>query len=188
VSIVKATEQLVPDIYKLARKVDIRKKSSKASAKRGFLYPYTEDEYKTYVKKAEHFYLLLFNGKLAGFVLAHSSEKNNSFGGEIYSYIDRTTGKPHVVVRQICIDPKVSKRGWGRRLYRHLFEQIEKSGLRNRPAIGFIWKHPPNSASLKFHEANGWRQIDTYKFRDGKRIVTIWKRDNPAAPTLRLSN
>ncbi len=184
----KATDEVVPAIIALANKVTFSNASEK-ERQGGFLFPYTAAQYRDFTQRAEHFYILCLGKKLIGFVLAHSSEKNDFFWEEAYLHIKGIQARPFIAVRQICIAPEFSNRGYGRKLYDFLFRHIEKDITRYRTAICFIWKRPPNTASEKFHRSVGWKEIDTYTLKNGSGVVGIWARTiQPCAASITLSD
>lgn len=173
--IVKATDEVVPAITALANKLALPNLSEEERQK-GFLLPYTADQYRDFTQRAEHFYILCFDKRLIGFVLAHSSEKIDLFGGEVYLHIKNIESRPFIVVRQICIDPEFSNKGYGRKLYDFLFTRINEGSTRYSRALSFIWKRPPNLASEKFHRAVGWKELKIYSLKYGDGAAGIWAR------------
>lgn len=171
----KATEQFVPAITALADKVALSH-LSEVARQGGFLLPYTEAEYRDFARRAEHFYVLFLDEQLIGFVLAHSSETIDLFGGEVYLHIKDVQRQPFIVVRQICIAPEFSDKGCGRKLYDFLFKRAEEDIAGYRTMVCFIWKSPPNPASEKFHRAVGWKELETYTLKNSNGVVGIWAR------------
>ncbi len=169
----RATDEAVPAITALANKVALSNLSEDKRQK-GFLLPYTAAQYRDFVRRAEHFYILCLGERLIGFILAHSSEKIDLFGEEVYLYIKNIQEQPFIVVRQICIAPEFSNRGYGRKLYDFLFKHAEKGITGYWTAVSFIWKRPPNPASEKFHRAVGWKKLETYTLKNGDGVVGIW--------------
>jgi predicted GNAT superfamily acetyltransferase len=171
-----ATVGHVSAIATLAKKVELSPFSEERHPT-GFLIPYTEDEYRKFAVHAEHFYVLSSGDKFAGFALAHTSSILALFGEEeVYDHIAKSRRKPFILVRQICVDPNYSNRGYGRRLYEYLFEQIRRANQGEKTAVAFIWESPPNQASENFHRATGWSKVETYPLKKGRRIVGIWER------------
>lgn len=174
-NMVRATIEALPAILNLARRVSFSS-LQKDQLAHGFLFPYPEEKYREFVRLADHFYVLYEAGTLIAFVLAHTSEKSDFFGHEeIYDYIASIKREPFLVVRQVCVDPNYSNKGYGRKLYEDLFSLL-KDDHTHKVAIAFIWERPPNVASEKFHKALGWRKIDTYSLKNGDGIVGIWER------------
>lgn len=171
----RLNDEMVPAITALADRVALSKLSEE-SKQSGFLIPYTEAQYRDFARLAEHFYVLHDGRQAIGFVLAHHSEKIDLWDEEIYLHIKHTQTEPFVVIRQICVAPEFSGRGYGRKLYDFLFERIGKFSPSYRKAICFIWKLPPNPASEKFHRAVGWSELETYSLKNGKGVVGIWAR------------
>jgi GNAT superfamily N-acetyltransferase len=164
------------EISALSRKLAFHQ-SEDTQLHRGFLKPYSDDEYRKFILAAEYFYVLSVQNKVVGFVLAHAKSKIGLLGEEeIYDHIAETRRGRFVVVRQICIDPDYSERGFGQRLYDHLFDQLRSTRAHDKTAVAFIWQRPLNSASAKFHKATGWSSVDTYELKDGSGAVSIWER------------
>jgi hypothetical protein len=184
VKVVRATLEFLPAIAALADKVDIQKLSEEQRCA-GFLIPYSESQYRTFVNHAEHFYVLAAANKLIGFVLAHTSEQIDLFGRkiglsgreEVYDYIARLIREPFIVVRQICVDPGYpTKNNYGRKLYEELLVHIRRAKVPHPFAVGFIWERPwHNCRSEKFHQDLGWKKIDTYALTDSEGVVGIWQ-------------
>jgi predicted GNAT superfamily acetyltransferase len=171
--ICKATDEYIPAVTSLADRVALSHLSEE-ERQRGFLRPYTQSKYQDFARHAEHFYVLLLDKLLSGFVLAHSSDKIDLFGQEVYLRMKEIQELPFIVVRQICIAPEISNKGYGRKLYDFLFKRAEEDIPKYRAAVNFIWKTPPNPASEKFHTALGWKELETYTLKNGTGVVGIW--------------
>jgi GNAT superfamily N-acetyltransferase len=175
----KVTDDFIPGVTDLAKKLAPATLSMEAS-QRGFLRPYTEDQYRAFAGWAEHFYILRRGKKkLVGFVLAHSSEKidlvhDDQSREEIYRYMRQQHGGHFVVGRQIGIDPEFSRSGYGRKLYEFLIECIKKDDASCPTIMGFIWKDPPNPSSEAFHKALGWEEWKALRVKGGGE-VGIWR-------------
>ncbi len=144
---------------------------------KGFLIPYSEQEYEDYARRADFFEVLRLQGTLRGFVLAHSAAMSAAFGGEVYEHIGATHPGAHLVVRQICVDPACAGSGFGRALYEAVFERARRAQPPLGSALCFIWEQPANEASAHFHAATGWRRVEGYSLREGSGRVGIWQRD-----------
>lgn len=174
VSIAKASHADVRNICMLAHKItDVGGAAEKKN--NGFIIPYTENEYHEFAEHADYFFTLYSGDILTGFVLAHSSQKTNEFGGEVYKFINESIDDEYIIVRQICVDPEYSRKGYGKMLYEHIFRLARKSSNKYAGAICFIWKKPLNMESEKFHNKTGWKEINTYSLKNGKGRVGIWK-------------
>lgn len=171
----KVTDEFVPAVTALADKLAFSN-SSEEERQQGFLLPYTEDQYRDYAKHAEYFFVLRLGKQVIGFVLAHSSEKIDLFGGEIYLHMRKLQTQPFIVGRQVGIAREFSHKGYARKLYNFLFKYLKKDIARYPTVMGFIWKHPPNPASEKFHRALGWKELETYHLKSGEGAVGIWER------------
>ncbi len=182
----RATGEHIPAITALAKKV-APKNQSAVKEQNGFLRPYNAAQYKDFVQHAEHFYVLRLGKRPIGFVLAHSDEQIDRWKGEVYLHIKNTQKSPFVVVRQICIDPEFSRKGYGRGLYDFLFKYSDLDTTRYTKAIAFIWKHPTNPPSKKFHSAEGWAELEPpYRLKDGQGVVGIWTTSTEQYGTGRL--
>lgn len=170
----RATDELVNDITALANKV-ARQEVPYVERQNGFLRPYKEDEYKQFVYHAEQFYVLRHGERLIGFVLAHSDGQIDQFGEEVYLHIKTTQTGPFLVVRQICIDPEFSRKGYGQGLYEFLFKYSDADISRYRKAVCFIWEKPLNEASEEFHRKVGWTKCESYSLDDSEGRVGIWE-------------
>lgn len=176
VIISRATEAVIPAIVAIANGVALPFLSEEQRLK-GFLLPYTDVEYRDFAKRAEYFYVLALDQEPIGFVLAHSSEKIDLFGGEVYLHIKDTQTPPFIIVRQTGIAQGFAHKGYGRMLYEFLFQQV-RDGIHRYPrAVCFIWKTPPNRASEQFHRAVGWKEVETYSLRNDDGVVGIWERE-----------
>jgi predicted GNAT superfamily acetyltransferase len=171
----KATDELVPAITALANKVALSKLSDEQRQK-GFLVPYSAEEYGDFARRADHFYVLCLGKQLIGFVLAQASDKPELSDDDIYLHIKTTRPQPLILVRQICIAPEFSGRGYGRKLYDYLFKRAGTHPGFDWTAVCFIWKSPANPASEKFHKALGWEELETYTLKNGDGVVGIWAR------------
>lgn len=169
----RATGKSVSAITALANRVALLNLSEEQK-QRGFLLPYTAAQYSDFTRLADHFYILHVGKQFTGFVLAHSSEKIDLSDEEVYLHTKDTEANPFIVARQICVAPEFSNRGYGRKLYAFLFACAEKDIPRYQTAICFIWKHPHNQASEKFHRAVGWEEQETYILKNGDGVVGIW--------------
>ncbi len=160
----------------LARKVAIGDTDG-SEHPRGFLIPYTEQEYEDYARRADFFEVLELQGMLRGFVLAHSGGMSAAFGGEVYEHIRVSHPGSHLVVRQICVDPDCAGLGLGRALYASVLERARCAQPPLHTALCFIWEHPANDASAHFHAATGWHRMESFVLRDGRGRVGIWQRE-----------
>ncbi len=175
-TIARASATDVHAIDGLARSL-ARESSAGEKRNNGFIKPYSVSEYQHFVKCADYFFAAYAGTRLVGFVLAHSSEKTSEFGGEVYEHINDALQGSYIVVRQICIAPAYSGKGYGRMLYRHVFEMAKNAGRKYDGAVCFIWKVPRNRESERFHSAMGWTEVETYGLRDGSGTVGIWRVD-----------
>ncbi len=174
--IARASGMDVHAIDVLARSL-ARESSAGERRNNGFIKPYSASEYEHFVEGADYFLAAYVGARLVGFVLAHSSEKTSEFGGEVYEHINDVLQGSYIVVRQICIAPADSGKGYGRMLYRHVFGMARGAGRKYDGAVCFIWKVPPNRESERFHSAMGWTEVETYALRDGSGTVGIWRVD-----------
>lgn len=170
----KARDEFIPAITALAEKFCPSKLSEKQREEGGFLIPYTESEYRYFAKHAEHFYVLIVGSQVVGFLLAHSSETIQLFGGEVYLHISKVLKRPFIVVRQICIAPEFSNMKNVKALYDFLVQQLKKSMVCYETMVGFSWKQPYNNPrSEKIHEKLGWKELEIYTLKNSEGVVAI---------------
>ncbi len=168
------TDEFIQPVTSLANRVALSHLSEK-ERKWGFLVPYTESQYKSFTRDAEHFYVLCLENRPIGFVLAHSNDKIGLFGGEVYLHLKNLQRLPFLVVRQICIDPEFSHKGYGRKLYEFLINRAAEDPANYRTMVCFIWKSPyHNQSSEKFHRTIGWKELKTYILKNRSGAVGIW--------------
>jgi GNAT superfamily N-acetyltransferase len=174
----RATLDFVPEIFTLAEKLSPDKLSPDSLKHIGFLRPYTRAEYRQFVTVAEYFYVFRIEGRIVGFVLAHTSDRLSCFASdEVYSRIAVSKGgSSFIVVRQVAVDPDFVGRGYGRYLYEQLSQKIRSFNSRDDTAMAFIWEKPLNNeASANFHKALGWHRVDEHKGLQKGGDVGIWE-------------
>jgi predicted GNAT superfamily acetyltransferase len=172
----KAEPADVDAVLQLAQGV-VEAGSAAQRANNGFLIPYSRDEYLRFAELADHFYVLVAQGRIAAFVLAHADALTPAFGGEVYAHIRRTRPAPHLVVRQIGVHPGCARRGYGRAIYAHLGAAASRATPPLPTAYCFIWQQPLNDESRHFHAALGWREVETYAMTERPGVVGIWQLD-----------
>lgn len=124
---------------------------------------FTHADYAEFVKRADHFYVLEAEGRIAAFVLGYSSErigKAEVVNGRIRERVDR----PFVLIKQVAVTRSHARRGLARRLYDRV--RVEAA---ERPRYAAIVLDPPNEASVAFHERLGFRKAFELDAPDGSR-------------------
>jgi N-acetylglutamate synthase-like GNAT family acetyltransferase len=166
----KANIKDVQKIEEIAKKAIYQKEDKKRNTN-GFLIPYSIEEYKNFIEKADHFLLVLVKNNVVGFLLAHSSQYN--FGGEIYDEILQNEKNNFMVVRQICIEDQYHKLGLGKELYRYLEKKAKEQKIEKM--FCFIWEDPIcNKPSQTFHKKMGWKKQKSYQLKNKTKIAGIW--------------
>ena len=161
------------DLEKLAESVSLTKLPStedKDLAKTGFLVSgFDSQAYAKFIKNAEHFLVLHVGSDLVGFLLAYGSEHIEPEKEELNMHIktDVCCDKKFVLVKQICISPKVEYRGQGyaTMLYKELYARVSHyydHEPDRRPIYAAIVKIPANPVSMKFHEKVHFKKITEF--------------------------
>ena len=173
--IATVTSEAVPAITRLAQQLGPSTDHEK-NGREGFLNPYTEAEYRSFLRRAEYFHAVLDGEFVLGFVLAHASERIEEFGfgGEVYFRMRDLATRPFTVIRQVAVDPKARNQRWGLRLY-DIVAKLSYDDRAVRDMWAFIWQNPRNAASEGFHSALGWQEVETYALRSDNRVAGIWR-------------
>lgn len=149
-----ATSQHLPQIVSIAKASQLERMSSEQAMENGFLVSnFGEKDYRDFLRRANHFYVLLQKKNLLGFTLAYSSDRIQD--DEWLNLLIKSRYPDHfVVIKQICIQPEVIGRGLATSLYQHLFGQV-----RECPLFAAIALEPVNHRSIVFHERHGFRKV-----------------------------
>ncbi len=165
-----AKSEHLPQIVNLAQTYDLKQMAPEQLAKLGFLVSnFHEEDYRAFIDRADHFYVLLEDRNLCGFLYAYSSDRIEE--DEWFSLLikSRYPG-PFVIIKQICIGPDLIGRGLASSLYQHLFSQV-----REYPLFTAIVLEPVNQRSIIFHERHGFRKVFQITPPD-EMLLGIWMR------------
>jgi predicted GNAT superfamily acetyltransferase len=165
-----AKSEGLPHIVNLAQTYDLKQMASEQLAKVGFLVSnFHEEDYRGFIDRADHFYVLLEDRKLCGFLYAYSCDRNKD--NEWLSLLIKSRHPaPFIMIKQICIRSDLIGRGLAASLYQHLFSQA-----REYPLFAAIVLEPVNQRSIIFHERHGFRKVFQITPPDGM-LRGIWMR------------
>ena len=145
--IIPARKEKIGQIVSVANSYQINKLTAKEIKNSGFLVSeYTDKDYLSYLKYAEHFYLCMNKNELAGFILAYT-HKNIKKTEWLNNKIKDKESNAFVLIKQICVAKEYQGKGIAQKLYKHLFKQMELS-----VCYAVIVTEPLNIRSIKFHE------------------------------------
>ena len=165
-----ANPEHVPEIVALAQTYNLEQITSEQAAKLGFLASrFEEEDYQAFVRRANHFYVLLDNKTLSGFVYAYSSDRIQD-DERLNLLIKSRHPDPFIVIKQICVRQDSIGRGLGTCLYRHLFGQVH-----GYPIFTAILLEPVNHRSITFHERHGFKKVYEITPPDGM-LRGVWMR------------
>lgn len=165
-----AKSEYLPQIVSIAKAYQLEQISSERAMEDGFLVSnFAENDYQDFLQRANHFYILLEDKNVQGFVLAYSSDCIQ--GGEwLHLLIKSRHPDPFIIIKQICIRADRTGRGLATLLYQHLISRAP--GL---PFFASIVLEPPNHRSIMFHEKFGFKKIFQITPPDGM-LRGIWMR------------
>lgn len=165
-----AKSEHLPQIVSLAQTCNLKQMASEQAARLGFLASnFQEEDYQAFIRRADHFYVLLENRNLCGFLYAYSSDLIQ--GDEWLNLLIRSRHPDHfVVIKQICIRPDLIGRGLATSLYQHLFTQVQEY-----PLFTAIVLEPVNHRSIIFHERLGFKKVFQITPPDGM-LRGVWMR------------
>ena len=144
----------LPQIIALAQEYRLEGMASKQATELGFLVSnFEQEDYRVFLHLANHFYVLLEDEIMCGFVLAYSSDRIQD-DEWLNLLIKSRYPDPFIVIKQICVRPDSTGRGLASLLYRHLFSQV-----REYPLFAAIALDPLNHPSIVFHENHGFKKI-----------------------------
>lgn len=168
--IVVARSEHVPQISALAQTYNLEQMTSEQMVRLGFLVSnFNEEDYRVFVHRANHFYVLLENRNLYGFLYAYSSDRIHH-DDWLNLLIKSRYPDPFVAIKQICIRSDLTGGGLATSLYQHLFNQVQKCRL-----FAVIVLEPVNHRSIIFHERHGFRKVFQVTPPDGI-LRGIWMR------------
>ncbi len=167
----KAKIEHVKAIYALANSYFYQRLGSSELAGGFLVSEFTEDDYREFVDTTDLFFVLLEQDEVVGFLLAFrdtdSLLKNSLTIQEIHNRDRRRI----ILIKQICVARKASGKGYGTRLYHHLFKQVV-----GMPVYAAIVLRPYNKISILFHEKMGFKKCFEYLEKDGL-PRGVWVRD-----------
>ncbi|WP_446010277.1 GNAT family N-acetyltransferase [Candidatus Electrothrix sp.] len=170
VTIEQATAEHLTDIFNLSRSLSLQRMPSEQSEQLGFLVSeFTQEEYLSYIEKADHFYVLYEGDTLCGFLYAYSSDliAEDEWMNQL---IKSKHPEPFVLIKQICIQPFLMGKGLATHLYQHLFQQTADC-----PLFTVIVTEPYNQRSVDFHKGHDFKEIFRRTPPDGI-PREVWKR------------
>ena len=166
-----ARSEHVPQISVLAQTYNLEQMASEQVVRLGFLVSnFNEEDYRVSVRRANHFYVLLENRNLYGFLYAYSSDRIQH-DDWLNLFIKSRHPDPFVTIKQICIRPDLTGRGLATSLYQHLFSQVQGC-----PLFAAIVLEPENHRSIIFHERHGFMKVFQVTPPDGM-LRGIWMRN-----------
>ncbi len=165
-----ANDSHVDAIFRLAEASEIGSMEKRNEAGGFLVSKFSENQYRTFITRADHFYVMADNERITGFLLAYSNGFIDS-AWEVDAFINSTYPQPFVVIKQICIDKEFRRRGLAVRLYEHLIRQVPGHAL-----FAAVVLEPYNYASVRFHERFGFQIVREITPRDGLPRA-IWCRD-----------
>ncbi|MDT8404111.1 GNAT family N-acetyltransferase [Sulfuriflexus sp.] len=120
----------------------------------GFLVSsFTMKEYREFIKNAEYFYLLEYEGEIQAFLLAYNSDSISD--NETVNILLKTNViEEFILIKQICVNKNRKIKGAASRLYNYLSELRPE-----RSQLAVIVLEPVNEHSIAFHEDNGFRKL-----------------------------
>ena len=149
-----AASHHIPRIAAMAKAFRLEELSPEQAKDYGFLVSdFEEEDYRDFLHRANHFYVLLQNRKLLGFMLAYSSDRIQD-DEWLNLLIKSRHPDDFVLIKQICIQPEVTGRGLATSLYQYLVSQVQGC-----PLFAAIALEPVNHGSIAFHERHGFRKV-----------------------------
>lgn len=166
-----AKPQYVDQIYALAQEYSLERTAPAQAAERGFLVSnFQEADYRDFLDRANHFYVLLEQENVCGFVLAYSNDRIQS-DEWLNLPIESRHPAPFVFVKQTCVRPDLAGRGLATLLYRYLLSQTQ-----GWPLFAVIVLEPLNHRSIVFHEKHGFKKLFEITPPDGM-LRGVWIRN-----------
>lgn len=152
----------LPQIIALAQQYELEGMAPRRAAELGFLVSnFEQEDYQAFLHRANHFYVLLEDEVICGFLLAYSSDRIQD-DEWLNLHIKTRYPDPFIVVKQICVRPDSTGRGLASSLYQHLFSEAQEC-----PLFAAIVLEPPNHRSVVFHEKHGFKKIFQVTPSDG---------------------
>lgn len=115
-------------------------------------------------------------GGVIGYALVFAHDAD--YDGEEFQILRQRIAEPFLYIDQIALAPSARGRGIGRLVYAGLAQRAQAQGL--RALCCEVNTQPANPASLAFHERLGFGPISTLATRDGRQVLLLQRRLNPA--------
>ena len=110
-------------------------------------------ELETLLNWSDNAWGISVDGNLEGFTLCIPPK--TSYASPNYTWFSQQF-EDFLYVDRIAIDPEKRRSGMGRMIYAHLIRHAEARGV---PMLAEVMKHPPNHASLAFHQRFGFSEV-----------------------------
>lgn len=151
----------VPVLHAMADRFLLSRLDPEAIERHGFLVSnFGAATYRSFLERADHFYVLEDEEGIGAFILAYGSDCPED--DEDQAEIRRRYPGPFVLIKQICVRPERSGRGYAARLYDYVLEA--SGGL---PQFAAVVLEPYNPPSVAFHERMGFREMFRLRAADG---------------------
>ncbi len=145
--IVKARTCHARDISALAGRFQLSSLSPQDARAHGFLVSgFCERDYAAFAKRGDHFYVVLHDTQVVGFLLGYTREEIEP-GAVVDRHLADRYQEPFLIIKQICVRPDFAKHGLASRLYDHVARQVPRFRI-----FAAIVLEPLNLPSIRFHE------------------------------------
>lgn len=135
----------------------------------GFLVSgYSKEIYQGYLEQGAHFYVVEENDVVKGFLLAFDSE-SLEMTKIVNQKLHKWSSRPFIVIKQVCIERKAQRGGYGRLLYNFFIEEAK------RDIYLAIVTEPLNVVSIKFHQGLGFEEAFNFVAEDGMGRAVCYK-------------
>ncbi len=136
----------------------------------GFLVSgYNAEQYLELCSLADCFYVVEEPYGIVGFLLAYSLGRAG-ICDPTEQAIRRKDSRPFILAKQVCVEPNFAGKGYGQRLYRHLFKTRP-----TLPTVAAIVVNPLNLRSIQFHDRLGFVPWFETTPEDGLKR-SVWRR------------
>ena len=165
----KATLDDVEAIYAIAAENALKVGETQTG---GFLVSkYPKSQYVEYVQSLRHFYVLVKEDAIVGFLFAYEANQLDQTL-KVNQAMRRKAKNAFVVLKQICIAIKHQRQGHASSLYEDFMNRIEEDIYLS------VVLEPYNAPSMLFHERLGFTMVHEVKENDGLlRGIFYW--NNP---------
>lgn len=155
---------LFNDMEDVSHLADINHLRSKGNPDKGFLVSgYTLEDYQRVYYETNLFYVVEEDGDVRGFILGYKQEDLN-YSEVVNKSIRDYAGSEFLVVKQICVDPYIQGRGYGRALFQKFIQESENL---QRGIYLSIVLEPYNKTSVSFHKSLGFSKVFEIVPEDG---------------------